>query len=259
MISALLLILYLLTPIALTLGKRHLPIIEKVGVVSLCYCVGLALGNSGLATEEALTIQVLEIVVPLSIPLLLFGADLRIWRTAGTKMLGSFFCGIVAVSVAVAGVSFAFRRTLASDVADLGGMMMGVYTGGTPNMSAIGIALEVESELFVVLNAADLLFGGAVLLLFISIGKPLIGRILPSPPANVEVAELVFDETMNAKGATIGLGLAALVLGAAIGISLLVFGMLQEMVILLVITSLGIAGATVPHVRSRKGTFAMGN
>lgn len=259
MVGALLLIVYLLAPIALTLGKTRLPFVEKVGVVSLCYCVGIALGNSGIASQEALTVQVLEVVVPLSIPLLLFGADLRIWRTAGTKMLGSFFCGVVAVSVAVAGVSFAFRRALAGDVSDLGGMMMGVYTGGTPNMSAIGIALDVESELFVVLNAADLVFGGAVLLFFISAGKPLIGRILPSTQVSARTAEVAFDEAINAKGSSIGLGLAALVLGAAIGFSMLVFGTLHEMTILLVITSLGIAGSAVPQVRALKGTFAMGN
>ena len=39
-------------------------------------------------------------------------------------------------------------------------MMLGVFTGGAPNMLAVGMMLEAESEDFVLLNAADIFIGG---------------------------------------------------------------------------------------------------
>jgi uncharacterized membrane protein len=258
MTEAALLLLYFAAPLLLLYGSRRVAWMDRIGVVTLCYCVGIAMGNSPFEIHEALTVQVLELVVPLSIPLLLFGADLRIWRTSGGPMLTSFVCGVVAVSIAVATMSVFFRDTL-HEVSSLGGMMMGVYTGGTPNMSAIGIALDVDSELFVVLNAADVLCGGAVLLFFLSIGKPLIKRILPAPNSALTRSDVVLDESLDLRGSFVGLGLSALVLGAALGIAMLLFGRLHEMTILLVITTLGIAGSSVPRIRNLKGTFAMGN
>jgi uncharacterized membrane protein len=252
------LLLFFATPLLLSYGKKHSALIDRIGVVTLCYCIGILVGNSGLDVREALTVGVLEVVVPLSIPLLLFGADLRIWRSAGGPMLKSFFCGVVAVSIAVAIMSFAFRDSL-QDVSSLGGMMMGVYTGGTPNMSAIGLALGVESEVFIVLNAADVLFGGALLLFLLSIGKPLIGRFLKAPNAAAPTSEFVLDESLTLRGSSIGLGLAAVILALGIGIAMLLFGKLHEMTILLVITSLGVAGSSVPRIRNLKGTFGMGN
>ena len=258
MTDAALLLLFFATPLLLLYGKKRVALIDRIGVVTLCYCIGILAGNSGLAIREGLTVGVLEVVVPLSIPLLLFGADMSIWRSAGGLMLKSFFCGVIAVSIAVASMSWVFRDSL-QDIDSLGGMMMGVYTGGTPNMSAIGLALGVESEVFIVLNAADVLFGGALLLFLLSIGKPLIGRILTAPNTAASGSGFLLDEALYLRGSSIGLGLSAVVLAAGLGSAMLLFGKLHEMTILLVITSLGIAGSSVPRIRTLKGTFGMGN
>ena len=253
------LLLFFAAPLALLYGKRHVQPIEKLGVVTLCYCTGLVAGNlPGVALDHALTTQILEIVVPLSIPLLLFSSNLRIWRSAGPSMLKSFGCGVVAVSIAVFASTQVFAGTL-PEVSKLGGMMMGVYTGGTPNMTAIGMTLAVDHETFVVLNAADVIFGGLWLLCILSVGRNLIGRILKSDDAAASDMSFAIDEEFDLRGSSLGLVLSAAILGLSIGLSLLIVGRLHEMTILLALTTIGIASSGMQRIRELKGSFAAGN
>lgn len=250
---------YVGTPLALLLGKRHVALIDKVGVVTLCYSIGLVSGNApGIEISEDVATQVLEIVVPLSIPLLLFSSNWKVWRKAGPTMLGSFGCGIAAVSIAIVGATLVFADAL-PDASKLGGMMMGVYTGGTPNMSAIGITLGVDSETFVVLNAADVIFGGVWLLFILSVGRRVVARLLGRTEAASSNVDFTIDESFDLRGSGVGVLLAALLFGAGIGISFLLFGRLHEMTILMVLTTGGIAASTSKSVRDLEGTFAAGN
>ena len=43
-------------------------------------------------------------------------------------------------------------------------MMIGVYTGGTPNLAAIARALGVAEELYILTHTAELVIGAVVLL-----------------------------------------------------------------------------------------------
>ena len=43
----------------------------------------------------------------------------------------------------------------------VGGMLAGCYTGGTPNLNAVGMAFNVESSLFPLLNTADAINSGS--------------------------------------------------------------------------------------------------
>jgi len=97
-----LLILYFFTPLATQALSKRIPFIEKVGVVTVCYAIGLIIGNlPGVAIPQDLTTRLIEVVVPLSIPLLLFSSDFKVWRSVGTTLLKAFACAIVAVAVSV--------------------------------------------------------------------------------------------------------------------------------------------------------------
>jgi hypothetical protein len=58
-------------------------------------------------------------------------------------------------------------------------MLIGVYTGGTPNMMSIGAGLNVNEALLGALNVADTICGAIYFLFIITIGKWLLEKFLP--------------------------------------------------------------------------------
>ncbi|MDX1478436.1 MAG: DUF819 family protein [Saprospiraceae bacterium] len=254
-----LLILYFAAPLVLQALARRVSLIDKIGVVTVCYAVGLIVGNiPGVHVPEQLTTRLIEVVVPLSIPLLLFSSDFKVFRSVGGTLLKAFACAIVAVAIAVTLGTLLFRGSLA-ETWKLGSMMMGVYTGGTPNMSAIGLAVGVPHETFVILNAADLLYGGVWLLFLLSAGKAVVGKILRPTDLTAYGSQFELDEAIRWPGSALGLMLSVVILGTAVGLSMLITGHLDEMVVLLTITTLGIAAAAFPRVRQWRGSFGLGN
>lgn len=149
----------------------------KLSPIVASYIVGIALGNlfPGFLDNE-LSMTLTEAAVLLSIPLLLFGTDLKAAMKEGKTMALSF--AITSVSTLVA-VFLAYYNTgsiaLKSTIA---GMIAGVYTGGTTNLNAVGIALDAPGETFVVLNAFDTVYSGIYLLLILSVLKPVLSGFM---------------------------------------------------------------------------------
>ncbi|MEO0600159.1 MAG: DUF819 family protein, partial [Myxococcota bacterium] len=133
----LLIALYVLVPAsAITLAVRF-PLVDKIGVVVICYLAGVILGNIGVLPEGVTGLQdtLTEASVALSLPLLLFSMDVRRWvKVAGKAMLSMFLA--VASIVAVATVAFPLLHDVDAGW-QVAGMAVGVYTGGTPNVAAI--------------------------------------------------------------------------------------------------------------------------
>ncbi|XP_021826978.1 uncharacterized protein LOC110767676 [Prunus avium] len=119
--------------------------------------VGLAASNLGIIPFEAPAYSiVLEFLLPLAIPLLLFRADLRsVIRSTGTLLL-AFLLGSVATMV---GTLVAFlvvpMRSLGSDNWKIAAALMGSYIGGSVNYVAISEALGVSPSVLAAGVAAD--------------------------------------------------------------------------------------------------------
>ncbi|KAM1070183.1 hypothetical protein TB1_002053 [Malus domestica] len=119
--------------------------------------VGLAASNFGIIPFEAPAYSiVLEFLLPLSIPLLLYRADLRsVMRSTGTLLL-VFVLGSVASMV---GTLVAFQmvpmRSLGPDNWKIASALMGSYIGGSVNYVAISEALGVSPSVMAAGVAAD--------------------------------------------------------------------------------------------------------
>jgi uncharacterized membrane protein len=148
-------------------------------------------------------------------------------------------------------------------------MMIGVYTGGTPNMSAIGLALNVEEEVFILLNSADVIFSGIYFIFLLTVGKKVLGLFLPKFKKRWNNGEHIEEEEINtsfkqtAKHVAIGFALSVITLGISIGISYLVMRdwSIESAVplIILGITTLGIAASFQPKIRRLPHTFSTAN
>ncbi|VAI34229.1 unnamed protein product [Triticum turgidum subsp. durum] len=119
--------------------------------------LGLAATTAGLVAADAPAYRVvLEYLLPLAVPLLLFRADLRrVVRSAGALLL-AFLLGSVATTVGTV-VAFALvpMRSLGPDNWKIAAALMGRHIGGAVNYVAVAEALQVTPSVLAAGLAAD--------------------------------------------------------------------------------------------------------
>ena len=266
MLDQILLIVFLLSfPLLIMWAEDKFKVIRWLSPIIICYLVGILLGNIPALTLNS---EVLEtttgISVILAIPLLLFSANLPVLLKQVRPALFSFFLGITGVIVCVLLAYWIFGDRI-SDAHAVSGMMIGVYTGGTQNMSAIGMGLGVEEETFILLNSADIVFSGAYFIFLLTAVKRIMARFLPAykrgqnGSESKETEQVSQEKTGKFLQILVGLVIAIALVGIAIGTSLLIFGEIAEPWVILIITTLGIAASFFPMVRTLPGTFNTAN
>ena len=264
-LSAVQLLVYLAFPlVAIALARRY-KIFEWINPVVLCYVAGMFMVNSpGISVDADLAKLTTEAAIPLAIPLILFSSDIRAWITESRPTLVSFCCALVAVTL----VAFAAGHLMAPHLEEAGklaGMLVGVYSGGTPNLMSIGMALEVSEEAFVLLNASDVVVGGAYLLVLLTVAKPLLSRIYRpyDGPVTQTTATDDGEETLDLRESwlemTGAFALSAVIVAASVGLTILAVGELAIPGVFLGLTTGGIAASLVSSIRNLKGSYELGN
>lgn len=242
-------------------ASRHVSAIRVLSPVLVCYLLGMLWGNQPLLPVDGdLALMLSAGSVALAIPLLLFSTDFLGWVRLAPVTVLSFALVIVSVVVASVLGYFLFSDHL-PEAASLCGMLVGVYIGGTPNMATIGTARGVAPELFVQLNAADLLATAIYLVAVFTVAQRFLGKFLPSYSVSGDSGEdaIVADSPrLSPLPIAIGIGLAALVVGAGFLVSRLFAEGMQEAAAILGITTFALLLSTRPRVRQLPGTSEAG-
>ncbi|MFY1828657.1 DUF819 family protein [Myxococcus fulvus] len=249
------------------LGARTLKPIAWLGPVVTCYAAGILLGNlPGLSLQRGVSMSVSEAAVPLAIPLLLFSMDVPRWTRLARSTLLSFVLACVSALVSAALVGLVFSGRM-DEWWKMAGMLVGVYVGGTANMNAVGLALQVREEIFVLLNTADIVAGAAYLLVLLTVAQRIALAFLP-PFQNPTAWSGAGDEATTrgpelswrfARGLLLSLLLAVAICGASAGAVLGLVGRLDVTGVLLLITTLSLAASFVPTIRALPGSYALGD
>ncbi|WP_425421170.1 DUF819 family protein [Phaeodactylibacter xiamenensis] len=231
--------------------------------VVLCYAIGILLKNTSLfPLSDPFSTTATEVGILFAIPLLLYATDLKRWLShAGSSVLSFGLCVLSGV-VATVAAAYWFLNDL-PDTWRLAGMLAGIYTGGTPNMQAIGLALKAPQETIILVNAADVLLGGVYLLLLTSVVPKWLKAVLPEfqhdKAAAVDETETDPYQAFSYGHAIRAIGLTMLVIGSALGLTWLVYGQLGQLAFLiLMLTSLSLAVSFIPTVRNWENTFETG-
>lgn len=251
---------FLLVPAAALWLEKRVRVVAVMGPVALCYIVGIVVGNTpGIAVDSRLAMDLSTAAVALAIPLLLFSLDFLGWLRQAPQTLLAFLWVVVAVCLASAIAAPIFSERI-EDSGTIAGMLVGVYTGGTPNLAAVGKALGVSNETFVAVNAADVLVSSPYYLFLITLGPRAFGRLLRSSAPEPEAP--LFARSVETRPAQllIGVALAIACVGLGVGASKLpLAGIPEEAVAILGITTAAIAVSFHPRVRALEGTFEAGN
>ncbi|MGJ4789917.1 DUF819 family protein [Leptospira koniambonensis] len=228
-----------------------------LGPVVLCYASGIILGNlipsEFLPKKIAETIS--EISIPIAIPLLLASSDFLRGIKEARLALFSFFLSCIAVAISSVSVGF-FLSYLHPESSKIGGMLAGLYTGGTPNSNAIGLALDTGKATIALVNTVDLLIGGTYLLFLLSFSKKVYSIFLKPEAVSGgdEKSGTLYEVQVSPNNPVlrllIGIILSVLGLAASLGISNVILGTASAPLILLGITTWGIGISFSEKVRS---------
>ena len=256
--------------IVIEIVKRN-KLAGMVGPVILCYGLGLIVGNlPNSPVNTKLSQDVAEGCVPLATSLMLLSTRFMAWLKYAKQTAKSFALAVVSVMVAsfIVSAYFYLQDMNVEDVWKLSGMMVGVYTGGTPNLAAIGTALGISNEVFIVLNACDLMLSAMYLVLLLSVAQKIALKFLPSfVPKEKHDRDETFHyqrlQQMTPKR-KIGLsllsafGISAGIVLASIGFALAVTGELSAPAVILGVTTLSIGASFIKKVRFLPRTYEFG-
>ena len=228
--------------------------------IVLCFGLGILLRNLNiLEVNEALSNIIRDGTIACALPLLLFSSDVRRWFTQSISLLKGFLIAVSSGILATFIASMIFSERL-SDVPIAGGMMVGIHTGGTPNLFAVGIAVGAPDELFTLVNSAQILGGAIYLLLLLSVGKTFFGFFLKRfEKDNLEVDSYVQYSKIVFKDVVRALAVVALILAVSISLSLVFYKSLHPTFIIVSVTTLGIIASSNDRINHLQGPFEIGD
>ena len=271
--------LYIVFPILIIEAFKRWTIVQKIGTVVLAYAVGIIASLCGVfdfATPEIaesfskLQSTIMSVAVPLAIPLMLFNCDFKLWTKSLPKTAWALVTGIVAVIIASISGYFIFRNNV-PEIAKVTGMMAGIYTGGTMNFNALGAALNVDRSVMAIVLAFQMVITTPYIFFLLGGGYKIFRKLLPYKDIThkgrmdedqVETADVEnyrgMFEKKNFIGMMKGLGLSVIFLAVGAGLALLITGTLNELVVILTITTLSIIASFFKPIRELPKTFELG-
>lgn len=258
-------VFFLLCPACVLWLCKRFPLLDKIGPVLILYIVGIIFGNlfhpSGMAGIQNVLSSA---TVPLAIPLMLFSCTFQ--RSKTKSQLIALLLGLAAVTLSVLAGYFLFGRNM-EDGAKIGGMLTGVYTGGTINLASLKVMLDVPEETFILLNSFDMAVSFLYLTFLLSFGIRLFRRWLPveagadDQEVNGQEKEQPFKGLFTKQGlrdAGFLLAVDALIIGISAGLGLLAGDGAFMTVLILSLTTLGIAASFWKPLKKRKHGYDIG-
>ncbi len=272
MLKALLILFYIFSPLGILYLCYRYKFFNKIGAILLAYITGILLSTSGLLANnsiEEIQEKLMSVCIPLGIPLLLFSSDLKktlfLARGAFISLLSAL---IGVISVVIIGY-FIFEGSAHYPLKKVAGMLVGVYTGGTPNMAALKMILDVDELTFIKVHTYDMLLSTVYLFFLLSFGKKVFEWILPKFKRNNKTSQQIeannqeelFWGLLKKKNRTHlikALGWSILIVALGAGIMFLVAEKSKMAVFILSITTFSILASFNNKIKTIPKSFDLG-
>jgi uncharacterized membrane protein len=308
--------LFVIAPIVIIYLESKYSLAKKIGAVLICYGLGIFIGNigilpatsdayrnllegavyipfdkmkaylaSGIVTESDVSRNAIafaqdtftNLTILLCLPLILFSLDVKKWMSHARAAIESLLIGLFTVLLMIFLGYWIFNGTI-DEIWKVSGMLVGVYTGGTPNMAAIKTALNVSQEIYILTHTYEMTLGAIYLVFIFSVGQKVFLWFLPAykstekPKAEgdpkIEVPTLNLQEEYESYNGFFkkdifvplmgAFGLSVLILGVSFLLSKLFSEEFANAAVVIFVTSFGIALSFVPRIRRIKKTFQLG-
>lgn len=279
-------IIFLILPAGLIWLCKKLPVLNKIGIVLLCYIIGMLIGNLGLLPDsvtaappgggDSVLSLVQSVTICIALPLILFSLDIKNWFSVAKKGMLCMLLACVSVIV-VALVIHLIMGSGDPDSSQFAAASVAVYTGGTINLASIRASIGMSADDFIVFNTYDAFISVIYLFFLSTVARPVFRRMFkmpafeaPAKPA-ADADSGSIDESpdayrallkkQNLPGLLAGLGIAAVIFGISYLLNMLVSKFSPSLgmtVMMLSITTLGILCSFSKRIRSLTGSFQFG-
>lgn len=282
MIQFISLLFYFLFPSLIIYLCRRYSFLNKIGEILLLYIVGILIsnlivfpldfGDSLKGIQDALT----SVTILLAFPMILFGCDFKNWKLK--KAIIALCIGLVSV-LTVDVIGYFIFNDNQTGFNKIAGLLVGVYTGGTPNLASLKIALDVDAETYIFVHTFDMIISFVYLVFLMAFGIKLF-RIFLERQQTTDNGQQTLDNRHqmtdnNIQNLTIpysgiftkkhfpktlcAFALSILIVGVGMGVSFLVSGKVDNMLVLiLTMTTLSIAASFLPFVRKMEKSYDAG-
>lgn len=265
-------LIFCIAPAGVLWVCKRVSFLGKIGPVLLLYILGVIIGNIGIKPEGMSTLQDImsSAMVPLAIPMMLFGCTFRLRETK--QQLKALVTGLTAVVIAVIIGYLIFGHNI-DEGAKVGGMLTGVYTGGTINLAALKTMLGVRNETYILLNSYDMLVSFLYLTFLLTIGIKLFRKFLPFKPDALEHGSYtrVIKENQENEGdysqlftkagmkdAGRLLGITLLICAISGGAAMLLPDSMFMVIFILMLTTLGLICSFIKPIHNLKHSYNIG-
>ncbi len=135
---------------------RKVEWLGKLGPIMVLYAIGMIIGNLPFMPKQMATIQDIlpNVLIPLAIPMMLYCCSFS--SNQAKLQLKIVSSGFISVAIAVMAGYLLFGKHL-DEGAQIGGIITGMYTGGTLNGAALQTIFKIKSESFILINSYDIL------------------------------------------------------------------------------------------------------
>ena len=256
-----------------------------IGSIGMAYLTGLTLAflvyltklfGFGIELNEDVGTIGSHAAIAIAIPLLLFSANLKEVKKLAKPVLMSGLALLISVVFVSLTVYFVYAKGIENGNY-LSAMAIGLYTGGTPNLNAIGNIFGLDKTLIGVANLSDMLIGGVFYMFLLILAKPMLRSFLGLPKdkrymrneAKIKkesLNETKVSEMIKPMSKSFLLAFSMTALGALIGVGIW-FAMGAEdgrLIDLLVptlmisVTVFGVIASFNKKIRERQGSESLG-
>jgi len=247
--------------LALWLARKY-SIAAFISPIVLCFAVGIIVANLRLLDVDTKAVSYIrDPAILLSLPLLLFSSDLKVWLRNSRKLLYGYFIAAFVTVFAVTFSAICFQH-LIPEIWTSAGMMTGIHTGGTPNLFAVAMATDASDTDVTLIHSSQVLWGAIHLLFLLTVGHRLYEYFLGKAdrsPLDFSSEDYVKHSEIKASELLYSLALASFLIALMAGLSKATTGELNETILIVGITSLAIVCSLHPSVRNWKGSFEAGD
>ena len=269
----LLVLFYLLAPAGVLWATRKFEVFRRLGPVLSLYILGVVVANVGIfpsdpeAHKSFLAFQesVSEILVPLALPMMLFGCNFKNFSVG--KSLSAFVVGVLSVAAIVVASYVMFADKLGAEAPKMAASLVGQYTGGAANLASVKQMVGLSTENFVMLSTCNLIVSFFYLMFLMGGGVTLARKIVGRKSYVVQEVEVSDENPYRdfAKRESIMqllkvLGVSLVVMGISVGVGTVVGGEsgISMVALILTITTLSLLMTMSKKVRSWDKSYDAG-
>lgn len=266
------LVVFCVAPAGVLWLCKRVSLLGKLGPIMVLYVIGMIIGNLPFGEESMKQVQDLlpNVLIPLAIPMMLYASTFS--NKQVNLQLKVVLSGFISVCIAVAAGYVLCGKGL-DEGAKIGGIISGMYTGGTLNAAALQAVFQAKSETFVLINSYDIIISFLYLVFLLTFGirwfRKLYGSKADTPSCNSTTApssapdasETSYKKLRTKEGwvqLLKILGVTVLVAGVSAGVAAALPGNWFMVVFILLISTLGVACSFIPKVKAFDMSYDLG-